>query len=72
MRPPGFGRRFRVRTRSKRTWTAKRTPRRGGPFTAFLENHRILVSRLFAAAFFGVLLSMESRLEGTLAEPVLS
>ena len=42
-----------------------------GPFTAFLENHRILVSRLFAAAFFGVLLSMESRLEGTLAEPAL-
>ena len=41
------------------------------PLTAFLENHRILVSRLFAAAFFGVVLSMESRLEGTLTEPVL-
>jgi protein-S-isoprenylcysteine O-methyltransferase Ste14 len=44
-------------------------PRR--PLTAFLENHRIVVSRLFAAAFFGVLLSMESRLEGSLAEPTL-
>ena len=44
-------------------------PRR--TFAAFLENHRILVSRLFVAAFFGALLSMESGLEGTLAEPVL-
>jgi protein-S-isoprenylcysteine O-methyltransferase Ste14 len=42
-----------------------------GPFTAFLENHRILVSRLFAAAFFGVLLAMESRLEGSLASVTL-
>jgi len=42
-----------------------------GPLTGFLENHRILVSRLFACAFFGVVLSMESRLEGTLAEPTL-
>jgi protein-S-isoprenylcysteine O-methyltransferase Ste14 len=44
-------------------------PRR--PLTAFLENHRILVSRLFVAAFFGVVLSMESRLEGALAEALL-
>ncbi|MGZ8255488.1 MAG: methyltransferase family protein [Burkholderiaceae bacterium] len=42
-----------------------------GPLTNFLENHRILVSRLFAAAFFAILLSMESRLEGTMAEPAL-
>ena len=32
------------------------------PLTAFLENHRILESRLFAVAFFSILLSMESRL----------
>lgn len=48
---------------------AQRSQRR--PLTAFFENHRILVSRLFAGAFFGVVLSMESRLEGTLASTAL-
>lgn len=44
-------------------------PRR--PLTGFLENHRILVSRLFAVAFFAVLLSMENRLEDSLAAVLL-
>ncbi len=48
---------------------AQAPPRRS--LTAFLENHRIVVSRLFAVAFFGVLLSMESRLEGSLAAAAL-
>ena len=41
------------------------------PLVAFVEDHRILLSRLFACAFFAVLLSMESRLEGTIAAPAL-
>lgn len=41
------------------------------PLTVFLENHRILVSRLFVVAFFGVLLSMDGRLEGSLASATL-
>ena len=46
-------------------------PPQSMPVLAFLENHRILVSRLFAVLFFGVVLSMESRLESTLAASVL-
>ena len=41
------------------------------PAPGFLASHRILVSRLFAAAFFGAVLSMESRLESSLASTVL-
>jgi len=48
---------------------AQSPPRR--PLTGFFEDHRILVSRLFAAAFFGIVLSMESRLEGSLASTAL-
>jgi protein-S-isoprenylcysteine O-methyltransferase Ste14 len=42
-----------------------------GPLTAFFENHRILVSRLFAAAFLGILLAMEPRFEGSLVSAAL-
>ena len=42
-----------------------------GPLTAFFENHRILVSRLFAGEFFATVLMKESRLEGSLAATVL-
>ncbi len=37
----------------------------------FVAGHRILVSRLFAAAFFGVLLVTTSRLEGSILADVL-
>jgi len=37
----------------------------------FLQNHRILVSRVFAALLIVVVLSMESRQEGTLTATVL-
>ena len=37
------------------------------PGPGSVENHRMLVSRLFAAAFFAIVLMMESRLEGSLA-----
>ena len=39
--------------------------------STYVENHRILVSRWFAIAFFGVVLSMGSRLEGTVVPSVL-
>lgn len=41
------------------------------PALAFVENHRIFVSRLFALLLFGVVLSMESRLENTIAASAL-
>jgi protein-S-isoprenylcysteine O-methyltransferase Ste14 len=41
------------------------------PALAFLENHRIFVSRVFVVVFLCVVMSMESRLEGTIAASVL-
>ena len=37
----------------------------------YVQNHRILVSRGFAVVFFGVVLGMESRLEGTVVPTLL-
>jgi protein-S-isoprenylcysteine O-methyltransferase Ste14 len=39
--------------------------------TALLENHRILVSRIFAALLMAIVLTMESRQEGTLVATLL-
>ena len=39
--------------------------------TGLIQNHRILLSRLFAAGFFGVVLTMSPRLEGSVASGVL-
>ena len=41
------------------------------PILAFVESHRILISRVFAGVFCGVVMSMESRLENTIAASVL-
>ena len=41
------------------------------PVLEFVENHRILISRVFAAVFLGVVVAMESRLENTIAASVL-
>ena len=49
----------------------KRAGARGTPSTSLVENHRILISRLFAAAFLAVVLVMESRHEGTLVAALL-
>ena len=43
----------------------------GSPLSTFLQNHRILVSRVFAALLIAVVLSTESRQEGTLTATLL-
>jgi protein-S-isoprenylcysteine O-methyltransferase Ste14 len=42
-----------------------------GRLLGFLGRHRILISRVFALAFFCVLLVMDSRQEGSLIAPIL-
>ena len=56
---------------STRHGTAMERQARSAPATGLIENHRILVSRVFAAAFFGVVLSMAPALEDSIVSGAL-